>query len=130
MPRAYPDQLTAVTRARDTPAMAYDEELAERLRAVLQGEAGLSEKRMFGGLAFLVNGNMAVSASSKGGLLLRVDPSETETLVARPHAEPFEMRGRDMTGWLRIAPEGVQSDADLRRWAAIGTGYARSLPAK
>jgi TfoX/Sxy family transcriptional regulator of competence genes len=110
--------------------MAYDEELAERLRAVLQGEAGLSEKRMFGGLAFLVNGHMAVSASSKGGLLLRVEPSETETLAAQPHAEPFEMRGRDMTGWLRVTPEGVRSDTDLQRWVAIGTTYARSLPPK
>jgi hypothetical protein len=110
--------------------MAYDEELGERLRALLQNERGLSEKKIFGGLAFLINGNMAVSASSKGGLLLRVDPSETETLVAQPHAEPFEMRGRDMTGWLRIAPEGVRTDKELRRWAAIGTAYARSLPAK
>ena len=110
--------------------MAFDEDLANRIRDLLARERGLSEKRMFGGLAFLVNGHMAVSASSKGGLLLRVDPAETETLVAQPHAEPFEMRGRDMTGWLRVAPDGVRSDADLRRWAAIGTSYARSLPPK
>lgn len=110
--------------------MAYDEELGERLRAAVQGEAGLSEKKMFGGLAFLINGNLAVSASSRGGLLLRVDPSDTEELVTQPHAEPFEMRGRDMTGWLRIAPEGLHSDDDLQRWVAIGTSYARSLPPK
>jgi TfoX/Sxy family transcriptional regulator of competence genes len=110
--------------------MAYDEELGERLRAIVGGEGGLSEKKMFGGLAFLINGNMAVSASSKGGLLLRVDPSDTETLVTQPHAEPFEMRGREMAGWLRIAPEGVRSDEGLRHWVAIGTTYARSLPAK
>ena len=110
--------------------MAYDEELGERLRAETHGEQGVTEKRMFGGLAFLINGNMAVSASSKGGLLLRVDPSDTEALLAQPHAEPFEMRGREMTGWLRIAPAGVRSDDDLRRWVAVGTRYARSLPAK
>ena len=130
MELTYPDHRTAVTGRRDTVAMAYDEELGERLRAAVQGEVGLSEKKMFGGLAFLINGNMAVSASSKGGLLLRVDPSDTETLVAQPHAEPFEMRGRDMTGWLRIAPEGLHSDEDLERWVAIGTRFARSLPPK
>ena len=110
--------------------MAYDEDLANRLREIVGRERGLTEKRMLGGLAFLVNGNMAVSASGKGGLLLRVDPADTEALIAQQHAERFEMRGRAMDGWLRVAPEGVRSDADLRRWVAIGTSYARSLPAK
>src|SRR6478609_9506029 len=103
METTYPGHGTRVTGRRDTAAMAYDEELGERLRAAVQGEADLSEKKMFGGLAFLINGNLAVSASGRGGLLLRVDPSDTEKLVAQRHAEPFEMRGRDMTGWLRIA---------------------------
>ena len=110
--------------------MAYDEQVAQRIRDLVVGDLDVTEKKMFGGLAFLINGNMAVSASSKGGLLLRVDPSDTEALVAQPHAEPFEMRGREMAGWLRIAPEGVQSDERLRHWVAIGTAYARSLPAK
>lgn len=110
--------------------MAYDEQLADRLREIVTGEPGLAEKKMFGGLAFLIGGNMAVSASSQGGLLLRVDPSQTEELLARAHAEPFAMGGREMAGWLRIDPAGLDSDADLRRWAEIGVGYARSLPPK
>ena len=85
---------------------------------------------MFGGLAFMVNGNMAVSASSKGGLLLRVDPTQTESLVAKPHAGRFEMRGRDMDGWLRIDAEGVKTSRDLMKWVTIGATYARSLPPK
>jgi len=110
--------------------MAYDEELADRLREALQHEEGLTEKRMFGGLAFLIHGHMAVSASGKGGLLLRVDPAQTDTLVEHPAAARFEMRGREMDGWLRIDPAGLESDADLERWVAIGAGYARSLPPK
>jgi TfoX/Sxy family transcriptional regulator of competence genes len=110
--------------------MAYDEELANRLRETLQGEAGLSEKRMFGGLAFLINGNMAVSASSQGGLLLRVDPAETDALIESPHAARFVMRGRAMDGWLRIDPGGIEADDELERWASRGVRYARSLPPK
>jgi len=110
--------------------MAYDEELANRLREVLQGEAGLTEKRMFGGLAFLINGNMAVAASSKGGLLLRVDPAKTESLVSEPHVGPFEMRGREMDGWLRVDPEAVATVKELRRWVRHGVSYAQSLPPK
>lgn len=91
--------------------MVYDEDLASRIRDVLQGESGLTEKRMFGGLAFLINGNMAVSASSRGGMLLRVDPSDTPTLVQRPGASRFQMRGRDMDGWLRIDPGGAVHQA-------------------
>ena len=110
--------------------MAYDEDLANRLRELILSEEGVTEKRMFGGLAFLINGNMAVSASGQGGLLLRVDPDETEALVSEPHARRFEMRGRAMDGWLRIDPEGVKTKRQLERWAARGVAYARSLPAK
>jgi TfoX/Sxy family transcriptional regulator of competence genes len=110
--------------------MAYDEELAGRLREQLAGEDGLSEKRMFGGLAFLINGNMAVSASGQGGLLLRVDPAQTDQLTRQAGAERFVMRGREMDGWLRVDTDAVKTDAKLRRWIAHGVAYARSLPAK
>jgi TfoX/Sxy family transcriptional regulator of competence genes len=110
--------------------MAFDEDLAYRLRELLQGEDGLAEKRMFGGLAFLIHGNMAVSASGQGGLLLRVDPAETQDLVSRAHAHPFVMRGREMDGWLRIDDEGLRTKRQLERWVGIGVSCARSLPAK
>ncbi len=110
--------------------MAYDEVLANRLRECLQGESGVTEKAMFGGLAFMVNGNMAVSASGHGGLLLRVDPAQTESLVAKPHAQRFEMRGREMDGWLRVDADGVKTLRDLKKWVTIGVSYARSLPPK
>ena len=110
--------------------MAYEEELADRLRELVQGEKGVTEKRMFGGLAFLINGNMAVSASGQGGLLLRVDPAETDELVADPNARRFEMRGREMDGWLRIDTDGLSSDRQLEQWVARGVAYARSLPPK
>jgi TfoX/Sxy family transcriptional regulator of competence genes len=110
--------------------MAYDEELANRIREVVGGESGLTEKRMFGGLAFLIDGNMAVGASSKGGLLLRVDPAQTEALIDEPHVGRFEMRGREMNGWLRVDPAAVSTDAELRRWVRHGVDYARSLPPK
>ncbi len=85
---------------------------------------------MFGGLGFLIGGNMAVSASSKGGLLLRIDPAQTEALAAEPHARRFEMRGREMDGWLRVDAEAIETDGDLRRWVSHGVGYARSLAPK
>jgi TfoX/Sxy family transcriptional regulator of competence genes len=110
--------------------MAYDEDLANRIRELISAEQGVVEKRMFGGLAFLIGGNMSVSVSGRGGLLLRVDPAETDTLVAKPYAERFEMRGRPMDGWLRIPAEGVRTKAQLRRWVARGVGYAKTLPAK
>jgi TfoX/Sxy family transcriptional regulator of competence genes len=110
--------------------VAYDEKLAEQLRELLHGEEGLTEKQMFGGLAFLINGNMSVSASGQGGLLLRVDPAETDALLDEPGAEPFVMRGRAMQGWLRVAPEGIHSQRELERWAKRGVSYARSLPPK
>jgi hypothetical protein len=110
--------------------MAYDSELADRVREVVQAEPGLSEKRVFGGLAFLIRGNMAVSASSQGGLLLRVNPAETESLLSEPHVRRYEMRGRAMDGWLHVGSEVVQTDDDLRAWVSHGVAYARSLPAK
>jgi TfoX/Sxy family transcriptional regulator of competence genes len=110
--------------------MAYDEGLANRIREAVADEPGVTEKRMFGGLAFLVHGNMAVSASGQGGLLLRIDPADADTLTQRPGARRFEMRGREMDGWLGIDSEVVASDEDLQHWVDIGVAYARSLPAK
>ena len=110
--------------------VAYDEQLAERLREVLHAETGVTEKRMFGGLAFLVHGYLAVSASSQGGLLLRVDPANGESLLAEPHVHPFQMRGREMTGWLRVDAAALGSDEELRRWVDRGITSARSLPPK
>jgi TfoX N-terminal domain len=110
--------------------MAYDHELANRIRTALQDESDLTEKQMFGGLAFLVNGHMAVSASGQGGLLLRCDPAETDSLARQPHAGRFEMRGRAMDGWLRVDLEAVDNDEDLRRWVTLALAYVRSLPPK
>lgn len=110
--------------------MAYDVELADRIRAVVQDEPGLAEQRMFGGLAFLIRGNMAVAASSQGGLLLRVDPADTAALAEQPHVGRFEMRGREMDGWLRVGPEAVETEEDLRGWVRHGVAYARALRPK
>ena len=109
--------------------MAYDERLADRIRTLLD-EPDATQKRMFGGLAFLVNGNMAIAASGQGGLLVRVDPDDTEHLLETTPAEPFVMRGRSMRGWLRVDPKSVSGDAELREWVERGVAYARSLPAK
>jgi hypothetical protein len=110
--------------------MAYDEDLANRVRELIPADAGVQEKRMFGGLAFLIGGNMSVSASGQGGLLIRCDPGETEVLLREPHARPFEMRGRTMDGWLRIDAEGVRTKRQLQQWVSRGVGYALSLPSK
>lgn len=110
--------------------MAYDENLANRMRELLGGAPDLTEKRMFGGLAFLVNGNMAISANSHGGVMVRVDPAESEALVASSPAGVVEMRGRPMAGWLAIAAEHVRTKRELAKWVKLGTTYARSLPAK
>ena len=110
--------------------MAYDEDLANRIRELVAAETGITEKRMFGGLAFLVGGNMSVAASGQGGLMVRVEPDETDALVAKPHARPFVMRGREMKGWLRVDDEGVQTKRQLEPWVRRGVAYARSLPAK
>jgi TfoX/Sxy family transcriptional regulator of competence genes len=108
----------------------YDEALAARIRELLAGDADVTEKRMFGGLAFLVGGNMAVAASGRGGLMVRVDPAESDTLVATTEARLLEMRGRPMRGWLRVASEDVRTRRRLAAWVERGTAYARSLPAK
>jgi TfoX/Sxy family transcriptional regulator of competence genes len=110
--------------------MAYDEDLANRIRELVADEPGLTEQKMFGGLAFLIGGNMSVSASGQGGLLLRIDPEQTEELVAKPHAHPFVMRGRAMDGWLRVEPEGIKTKRQLERWVQRGVSHARSLPPK
>ena len=110
--------------------MAYDEDLANRIRELVSAERGLTEQKMFGGLAFLINGNMSVSASGQGGLLLHVDPAESDELLSKPYAQQFEMRGRVMQGWLRVETEGLKTKRQLARWVARGVDYARSLPAK
>jgi len=110
--------------------MAYDEDLANRIRELIAGEPDVTEQRMFGGLAFLIGGNMSVAASGRGGLMVRVDPEETDELVAKPHAQPFVMRGREMKGWLRVDDEGVRTKRQLEPWVKRGVAYARSLPAK
>ena len=110
--------------------MAYDEQLAERIRELLAGQRGVTEQKMFGGLAFLVGGNMAIAASGQGGALVRVDPLESDRLVESTNARPFEMRGRSMRGWLRVDSEDVRTKRQLAKWVELGTAYARSLPAK
>jgi TfoX/Sxy family transcriptional regulator of competence genes len=110
--------------------VAYDEDLANRIRELVAGESGVTEKKMFGGLAFLIDGNMAVAASGQEGLLVRIDPQQTDELVAKPHAAPMVMRGRAMDGWLRVDDEGVSTKRQLEPWVKRGVGYARSLPQK
>ena len=110
--------------------MAYDEELANRIRELVGDEPDLSEQKMFGGLAFLVCGNMAVGASGQGGILVRVDPAESDALVATTNARLMEMGGRRMKGWLRVDADDVRADDELAGWVERGTTYARSLPAK
>ena len=109
--------------------MAYDTELADRLRFLLSGEQ-VVEKKMFGGLAFLVGGNMSVAASGQGGLLVRVDPAESDKLLAEPGVEEMDMGRGPMKGWLRVQGKTLDSDATLRSWVKRGVGYAKSLPVK
>jgi TfoX/Sxy family transcriptional regulator of competence genes len=110
--------------------VAYDEDLANRIRELIGAEPGLTEKRMFGGLAFLIDGNMSVAASGQGGLLVRVDPADSDKLIQAEHAELMVMRGRAMPGWLRVAPDGLRNKRELERWVRRGVAYARSLPSK
>jgi TfoX/Sxy family transcriptional regulator of competence genes len=110
--------------------MAYDEELARRIRGLIAEEPGLTEKKMFGGLAFLIDGNMAVAASGQGGLLVRVDPAQSDELMAGSSARPMEMRGRTMAGWLRVDTDDVGTKRQLAVWVNRGTSFARSLPPK
>lgn len=110
--------------------MAYDEDLVNRLRELLAAERGIEEKRMFGGLAFLINGNMAVAASGRGGLMVRVPPEDTTALVARDHVEPMIMAGRETRGWIRVADPGMRTKRQLQSWVTCGVNYAKSLPPK
>jgi TfoX/Sxy family transcriptional regulator of competence genes len=110
--------------------MAYDEHLASRVRELIFVEAGVTERSMFGGLAFLVDGHMAVAVSGRGGLMVRVDPSQAARLCARPHTQPFEMRGSEMKGWLRVDGDGLRTKRQLEPWVSRGVAYARSLPPK
>ena len=110
--------------------MPYDEDLANRIRELIAGTDAVTEKKMFGGLAFLVGGNMAVAASGQGGLMVRVDPKETDALLERPHTRPFEMRGRPMDGWLRVDDEGVRTKRQVEPWVRRGVAYASSHPPK
>jgi TfoX/Sxy family transcriptional regulator of competence genes len=110
--------------------VAYDEELAARIRQLLGGQADLTEKKMFGGLAFLIGGNMAVAASGQGGVLVRVDPARSESLVATTNASLMEMRGRRMQGWLRVDADDVRTKRQLAKWVGLGATYASSLPGK
>jgi TfoX/Sxy family transcriptional regulator of competence genes len=110
--------------------MAYDEDLADRIRELLAGHHGVTEKKMFGGLAFLVGGNMAIAASGQGGVLVRVDPAKTDRLVDTSPAEVAVMRGRPMDGWLRVSSENVRTKRQLQKWVTLGSAYAASLPPK
>ena len=110
--------------------MAYDEDLANRIRELLAGEEAVTEMKMFGGIAFLIGGHLAVGASGRGGLMVRVEPEDGDALIAKPHARPFEMRGRAVQGWLRVDAEGVRTKRGLEPWVRRGVAFARSLPPK
>jgi TfoX/Sxy family transcriptional regulator of competence genes len=110
--------------------VAYDEDLADRIRELVAGEKRLTEKKMFGGLAFLIGGNMAVAASGQGGILVRVDPAASDRLLSTTKAHPMVMRGRPMVGWLRVDPDHVRERRQLATWVERGVSYARSLPPK
>jgi TfoX/Sxy family transcriptional regulator of competence genes len=110
--------------------MAYDEDLANRLRELLADEDAVTERKMFGGLAFLVRGNMSVSASRNGGLLVRIDPSDTDAALARPHVALMEMRGRTMDGWITVAPDALKTKRDLAAWVKRSLAFVKTLPAK
>lgn len=110
--------------------MAYDEDLVNRIRELLADQPGIDEKRMFGGLAFLVDGNMSVAASGQGGLLVRVPREDTDRLAGRAHVSPMVMAGREARGWLRVEAAGVRTKRQLHGWVTRGVGYARTLPPK
>jgi TfoX/Sxy family transcriptional regulator of competence genes len=114
----------------ENESVAFDEDLAVRIRELVGREAAVTEKRMFGGLAFLIGGNMAISASGQGGVLVRVDPDKTDELAGRAHAQIAVMRGREMPGWLRVDADGLRTRPQLQRWVEEGVAYARSLPGK
>lgn len=126
MPRAQGDHCLSRLKTR----MAYDEDLANRIRELVAAEPTVVERRMFGGLAFVVDGHMAVAASGRGGLMVRVEPAEAARLCARAHTQPFEMRGVAMKGWLHVDSDGLRTKRQLEAWVDRGMVYARSLPAK
>ena len=108
--------------------MAYDEDLANRIRELLVDERTITEKRMFGGLAFLSSGKMTVAASHDGGLLARIDPADADAALGRPHASPMEMRGRTMSGWIRVDADGVRTKPALAWWVRRSLAYVKQLP--
>jgi TfoX/Sxy family transcriptional regulator of competence genes len=110
--------------------MAYDNDLADRIRELLGPLRGVDEKRMFGGLAFLLNGHMSVAVSGQGGLMVRVPPNDTEKLLARAHVSPMVMAGREVRGWIRVDVAGVKTKRQLQDWVNRGVDYARGLPPK
>jgi TfoX/Sxy family transcriptional regulator of competence genes len=110
--------------------VAYDEDLADRIRELIGAESDLTEQKMFGGVGFMIAGNLAIAASGQGGIMVRVDPAESDALVAATDAYPAVMRGRPMQGWLRVATEHVRTQRQLAKWVKLGVRYARSLPAK
>jgi TfoX/Sxy family transcriptional regulator of competence genes len=110
--------------------MAYDEELANRIRELTATESGVEEKRMFGGLAFLIGGHMSVAASGRGGLMVRVPPDETENLLRSEHVEPMVMAGRETRGWVSVSGDGVRTKRQLQSWVSRGVAHAKSLPPK
>ena len=110
--------------------MAYDVDLADRIRELIGAEPDLTEQKMFGGLGFMVGGNMAIAASGQGGLLVRCDPEAGDEVIATGAAEPMEMRGRSMSGWLRVDAERVKTKRQLEKWVDLGVSTARSLPPK
>jgi hypothetical protein len=123
-------QVPRVAARRSVACVAFDEDLAGRVRELISGTRGLTEQRMFGGLAFLVNGHMAVTVSRQGGLMLHVDPREGEALLRRAHVSPFEMRGRELAGWVRVDVDGLRTRRQLQAWVTRGVAYARTLPPK
>jgi TfoX/Sxy family transcriptional regulator of competence genes len=110
--------------------VAYDEDLADRMRDLLAGTGRLTEQKMFGGLAFLIGGHMAIGASGQGGALVRVDPEQSDKIVATTKAQPMEMRGRQMQGWLRVDSDDLRTKRQLEKWVKLGSAYAQSLPPK
>jgi TfoX/Sxy family transcriptional regulator of competence genes len=110
--------------------VAYDEDLADRMRELLAGTSGLTEQKMFGGLGFMIRGNMAIGASGQGGALVRVDPEQSDKIVANSKARPMEMRGKQMQGWLRVDSDDLRTKRQLEKWVTLGSDYAQSLPPK
>jgi len=110
--------------------MAYDQDLANRLRELLADERAITEKKMFGGLACLLEGKMSVSASRNGGILARIDPADTDAVLKQPHVTLMTMGGRTMEGWVTVAPDGLKTKRELAAWVKRSVAYAKTLPAK